>query len=738
MEQQVIFRDFQEQTASDHNNTQSFARQSFDHVINDAITKSNRFAGFNVIKTAQTEVQVSAGRLYDQNGAVFSRNVTVTQSMTPYLAAAAQRIITVSVYGQEIETDIQERDFLVNVETGATQPDAVAMQRARSAELVFTSGAESADPQPAPIPSTHAVIAHILVDTLQVVSITMVADNMVVSTEGLNARTKSLEAFRDQIEPRVTSIASDLSSLSSQVENASTQRDLLKLYQDFDELKRRLDVPALATDSFTDKFTSEDFSDVEDAGGLGYDAKVDAGLRFPMANMSIKAINIFSANDPNATLSNGMLLPRFKNELKISTGEYHSDIGIAQYGFQTTEVVQKTITKTRLRYGPYWAWYYPYYYYAPYYAVWGDGSVYAGILRPRAYIAYRYWYETYEETYSTTEVINHSISGALVGQTFLNANDLWATQLGFYVTSKAAASDIWVTLCEVTNGMPDKDKAILVQAYPHASIVSGWNVMNIPPTFLESGKRYAVVFVSDANHRFGMSSGQSYIDGTFFYSTDGEYFLGDLTKDLMIQVIGAKFDNAQVAIELEALNLDGGIDSIDLETPMVSPASTNLVFEVQPNGTGAWFPLNETNVDAFNGMPPLCRFRARFVGTRDMHTGFKLTGSEVRLTRPKTSMKHVSKTVTLSSASDEIRVRVVVEGYDPLVHTLDCKLRVGSTTEDADVSEFILRDEDAKRYEATFKFDLSVGTTDCRVILLGGSTSAANLFHIDERLLWAM
>lgn len=726
MEQRVIFRDFQEQVSGDHNNIQEFVRQSLDHIAHDTVTKSNRYAGFAVSKTAQTEVQVAPGRLYDQNGAVFSRSIAVTQSLTPYLAAAAKRIITLSVYGQEIETDIQERDFLRNVETGATEPDAVAMLRARSAELVFTSGAEGADPQPAPIPSTHAVIAHILVDTLQVVSIAMLPDNAVTSSEQLNARTKALEAFREQIEPRVTSIASDLSSLATQVESASTQRDVLKLYQDFDELKRRLDVPALATDSFTDKFTSDEFSDVENAAGLGYDAKVDSGLRFPTANASIKAMNIFSANDPNASFVSGMLLPRFTHELKIGTGNYHSEIGIAQYGFQTTEIVQRTISKTRLRYGPYWAWYYPYYYYVPYLTFGG-----------RWYYSFRYWYETYEETYTTTEVVNHSINGALVGQSFLNANDTWATQLGFYVTSKAAAEDIWITLCEVTNGQPDKHKAILVQSYPHASIVAGWNKMSIPPTFLESGKRYALVIVSNANHKFGMSSGQSYLDGTFFFSTDGEYFLGDLTKDLMIQVWGAKFDNAQVAIELEALNLDGGIDSIDLETSMVSPASTNLVFEVQPNGSGAWFPLNETNVNAFNGMPPLCRFRARFVGTRDMHTGFRLTGSEVRLTRPKTAMKHVSDLITLSAASDAIRVRTVLEGYDPAVHTLDCQLRVGAVNEDADVEEFILRDADAKRYEVTFKFDLPATTTDCRVVLMATTTSASNLFHVNERLLWA-
>lgn len=725
MENQVIFRDYQEQQASDHNNIQTHVRASADHFANDVVTKSNRYAGFEVTKSAQAEVKVSPGRLYERGGAIYSRAATVTQGMVPYLASAAQRIITVSVYGQEVETDIQERDFLVDTETGRTQPDAVPMLRSRSAELVFTQGAESADPQPPPIPTTHAIIAYILVDNLSVVSVTMAAEFAVVSTESLHARTNALEAFRDQIEPRVTSIASDLAALTNQVSGSTSQADFLRLAAELVALKKRMDVPELALATHFDDFSTIDHSDTTNTAALGYDANVDSGLRFPLANMSIKSMNIFSANDPNASFVSGTLLPRYASVLKLSTGAYHSEIGIAQYGFQTTEIVQKTVSKTRLRYGPYWYWYYPYY------------LKNMGGFRFVVWSWVRgYWYETYEETYTTEEVVNHSIAGAMVGQTFLNANDTWATRLGFYVRKKAANENISVALCEVTNGQPDMSRAILVQSYPHASIVTGWNVMNIAPTFLQGGHRYALVFISNANHTFGMAQGQSYIDGTFFYSTDGEYFLGDLTKDLMIQVYGAKFNSAQVAIELEALNLDGGINSIDLETAMVQPGSTKLIFEFQPNGSGTWFPLNETNVTGLNGVPPLCRFRARFVGTRDMQTGFNITNSKVTLRRPKTTLKHVSKVITYPS-SKELRVKCTVEGFQTTPHDLNCQVRIGSTTFDADIEEVVLKDADARRYEITYRFNLAANSTSCRIIFTGTTTAASNIFHANERIFWA-
>ena len=76
-------------------------------------------------------------------------------------------------------------------------------------------------------------------------------------------------------------------------------------------------------------------------------------------------------------------------------------------------------------------------------------------------------------------------------------------------------------------------------AYSEASIVVGWNTVTIPPTFMKKGSKYAVVLISNANHTLGMTSGQTYLDGTFFYSTDGIYYQGDITKDLMLQVWGA-------------------------------------------------------------------------------------------------------------------------------------------------------------------------------------------------------
>ena len=751
MEKLVYFRDFQEQQASDHNNIQAYARTSIDHIVDDVVTKSNRYAGFAVVKSAQAEVSVASGRLYQAGGAVFNRASSLTQSLTAYLAAASQRIVAVSVYGQENDTDVTERDFLRNVETGTTEPDSVAMSRSRDAVIVFTPGAESADPQPPAISGAHAVIAYILVDTIQVLSVTMQTQNAVASTELLDQRVKVQEAFRAAIEPRVSSLAADLAALANEVHTRAPAKDLSNLYIDMARVKDLLAVPDDASDYGADHFLTTTESDVDNTAALGFDALVQEGIRFPAANEDVGELDIFSANDPNAKVTSGLLLPKFDHALRMAILTYHSDIGIAQYGFQTFNLVQRLMSRERLRYGSIFTvctnaqW-------------WKDGTfdsttgtftkdgesfqlvgleqnlgVGHEIMRLR-----QVWVDTYDEPYWDYVVQEHTITGAQVAQTFLAGNDFWLSRIGFFVTAKAANENVFLTLCEVTNGVPDLDKVILHQTVDHASLVEGdWTRVEVVPTFLKAGKRYAVVLTSNANHRIGMASGENYLDGTFFYSTDGAYFQGDLTKDLLLELWGARFIAPQVTVELDALNLDGGIRNIDLLAGSVVPASTKLVFEVQPGGSGAWVPLTVDDLTAFNSTPPLCRFRARFVGTKDIMPGLMLTGSEWRLSRPKTAFTHISTEQTLGAAADTIVVKFTLEDFDDTPHDFDCRLRVGGAWETPDVTEEIVLNAADKRIMRTYTFNLDDATESFRIEAKGSTNSAGNTFHVAERVHYA-
>ena len=754
MERQVIFRDYQEQTAADHNNLQAFTRESFDRIVKDAITAGRKYAGFNVSQTGQVEVQIAPGALYVE-GAVHEKRSALTQSLATYTAAAAQRIVTLSAFGQETEVDSQQRDFLVDTETGETEPKAVAMTRSRDVNLVFTSGAESADPVPPPIPSTHVVIAHILMDTTQIVSITMVGSNEVVSTDDLDLRTGELEGFREAIAPRVETLASDLARLSQELQSRGSQDYIIQLYKDMARVKEQLEMGDEATDYGADRFLTPDESDVANAANLGFDAKVEEGIRFADANADIFGINLFSANDPNAKLVNGILMPKYSHALKLRTGTYHSDTGMAQYGFQTFDMVQKTMSRKRIRYGNWFT--------VCTNSAWWDSGKYdkaSGIFKRgneefqvSGVVGNFQWpgheimrirqifVDKVKEKYWDKVVTKTQITGAQVAQTFLIANDTWATQLGFYITAKGGSSNISVKICEVTGGMPDITKVILHTTYAHTKIVTGWNRLEIPPTFLEGGNRYAVVLTSNANHKVGMSQeSKSTLDGTFFYSTDGAYYQGDLTKDMMIEVWGAQFASSQVTIELEALNLDGGIRDIDINADMIEPGSAKVIFEVQPNGSGKWYQIDPEaeSYDAFTANPPLCRFRVRFVGTTAMHGGITLTGSTVKVFRPKTAFRHVTTPIVLSGPRNTVTVQLVVEDFNDVAHDIACKLRVGSTDEMPDSTVVKVLDEHAGRQEITYTFNLAAPATTFRIVTDGATNSPTTTFHVSWRVHWAM
>lgn len=751
MQKRTQFRDYQEQVAGDHNNLQDYARESLDDIVKDLGTTGRKYSEFLVSKTGQIEVTVAPGRFFDA-GAVFKRGTSLVQSMSAYTAGAAKRIVAVSVYGQTVETDVQQRDFVINTTTLETEPQSVSMTISRECQIVFTPGSEAADPVAPPVPATHAVIAYVLMDTTQILSVTM-QPNRIVSTDELDVRARALEAWRAATEPKIAGIQSDIADLANRLAQTVSRPTIQAMQFDIARVKAKLSIPAGAAAYGADYYLLPKNSDTTNLAGLGYDALVEEGIRFPTANASQFEIGLFSANDPNASLVGGVLVPRYTEDLKLQVGPFSSELGISQYGFQTLDMKQGFMSRMRVRYGgaysvctngAYWDVTpgFPAQQNLYDFATTDITSVANVLYADGAYTQQRkqtYWIDQWKEPFSYTVTQNYSIQGAQVAQSFLVPNDTICTKLGFYITGKAAAEDIHIALCEITNGVPDLDKLIYKGVYPHASIVENdWNRISITPTFLRKGKRLALVFVSNANHKIGMASGQAMLDGTFFYSTDGSYFLGDLTKDMMIEIWGAKFNASQVTIEFGVINLDGGFRNIDILAQIWEPDSTKLIFEMRPGGSGDWMPVVNDNGAILATAPALAQFRARYVGTRDVMPMLRLTGSRVKVSRPKTAFREVSKPITvpaISAGSNNVTVKVTLESFDETPHDHSMTLRVGST--DVNPATTVTKalpagEEGQLRWERTYTFTVTAGTTSFRVVQNGATTGASSTYHVGE------
>lgn len=750
MEKQVIFREYHSQEAGDHNNLQTFAQQALDHITVDAVTSARRFAGFTVSKSDQAEVTIQPGRMYDTSGAIFARDTSLSQSMLGFLPAAAQRIVSISVYGGVIDTETEQRDKLVDQETGETTAVAVDTVRQRQATLVVTQGQESADPQPPALPAEHVEIARILLDPTQVVQVTQLSINQVVSTQALDTRSRSLEAWRGQITPKVNGLGADLADLARQTAGSASQHTMRTMRRDIARIKEALSFPSDATNYGASYYMiKDDGDDYDNSQGLGYDIKIEEGLRFPDANANQFEISLFSQLDPNASLNNGILLPKYSSEVKIANEEYHSQLGMAQYGFQNHEVKVGYMSRSRLRYGG-----------SKF--VCTNGVVYdteSGVpvmsnvfdfesqslvskyatYAQGNYIHYRenqYWFDSWREPFLYTETTDHAISGAEISQTIPITNDIWCDGLDIWVAQKGGAENIHLAICEVIAGQPDKSKTIAYAVLDHNDIVTGWNTISFPPTFLGKGGRFAAVLISNSDHQLGMTSGQQYLDGTFFYSTDGAYYQGDLTKDLMFRLRGARFDAPHVTIEFQPINLDGGFRDIDIMGHMWAPESTELIFEMRPGGAGDWQALTVDNLNILDTAPPLAQFRARFIGTRDMMPALQLTGSRVSVSRPKTSGIYVSDELTLASASDSLVFEVLLENFDdtPHDHTLTIKPN-GAAVELPDLVSTTIVNADERRVKRVYSFSLGAPITAFSIIQTINTNSASDTCHVAE-LVW--
>jgi hypothetical protein len=227
-----------------------------------------------------------------------------------------------------------------------------------------------------------------------------------------------------------------------------------------------------------------------------------------------------------------------------------------------------------------------------------------------------------------------------------------------------------------------------------------------------------------------MASGGAYLAGTFFYTTDGAYFAGDLTKDMMFGLRFAKFANSRIVVDMQPLNLDGGISDIDILAGMIGPEATDLTFQVQVNSV--WRPLSAVSKDALVGLPPLLPLQAVFQGTPDIHAGIKLSDSRVKVSRPRTTLKHISTPRLLPAATQTIRVVMTIGAWNPARHTWTQQIKTAGGT----ISPSVTQDVDLgnNRLQRTFRYNLASAITQFQIVNNATTTTALDCQLAEERI----
>jgi len=667
MEKQVIFRDRQEFQAADPNALEGYVRASIDHLVIDAVSSGKHYTGFTSAATGATEVTVQPGRYYN-GGAVYVNEDEQGINLFQYVPLVTSKIVAIVVWGQEVDTQVEPRDFLVDLQTGATEPQAVAMERVRHCEVNPMPGTESANPQPPVLQTGTMAVAYVYMTPSGISRVEM-QPGVLPNGDDHEVRLDVLEAWKAAAEPRISSIATDLSALAKAIEGKVDRAVFMEVAGDVATIKDKIQLPASYASYDADAFSG---ITKQNQAHAGYSARVDNGLLFPFATSATPALALFNPIDASVkTNGAGMVLPAYAHVARIQTQGYAGDLSVSQYQVQTHTLRAKLVQHWRWCYGwhrnfysRWYAWNYPtFYWFRPWWGFWW--------AKPET---------VYVDSVSTT-----SYGGAIVAQTFLNPNATWLTRLGLYFTSIAAAGGVQVVVCETDAGKPNLQKAVAqttlavgdLKAYPQETTI------DLPHVLLESGKRYAVALITTGDHRVATVSGNAYTQGTLFYGSDGDYFQGDLTKDLMFTVYGAQFNRARTEVQLQSVSLAGGLTDIDISAPHVVPDGCQLQYEIQPQGSGTWYPLGNASMVLGNDTtaPSLVNLRAVLLGTSDLAPAFALTSGAITVSRPDVAVQSWSTTRTLGGATTSVTLKLMLADWDAANHAITPKIVTSGPTE---------------------------------------------------------
>ena len=717
MEKQVIFRDRQELQSADLNAIGQHAGDAIAHLVLDAVSGALKFTGGAVSAKSATEVDVAALRFYN-GGKVYASEQTETLNLFQYLPLVAKKCVAVVVWGEVIDTDVQPRDFLVDLTTGATEPQAVAMAKLWKANVNLQPGNESVDPQPPVLQTGTLAIALVYLTPGGVERIELQDASRLPTLQGHEQRLFEHEAWRTQAEPRISSIATDLAGLAKKTMSLVGRDTVVELANDVARLKAKVNLPTAYASYESDYYGNTDKSD---AAGVGYSAAVRNGLLFPTAGQASVGLALFNPYDAGIKRSaEDLVLPAYTDRARIQTSGYSGDISASQYQVQSQTIREYTATVWDYTYGwnynyynGWWnSWYWNYYGYN-----WG-------------------WYGYYgyrvarQETRYELQTVTTSYNGAIIGQTFLVSNAMWLTKVGLQFTQIGASGDVMVAVCETEGGKPDLLKTLTrvtvargdLKKYPEETAIP------VPPVLLEAGKRYALVLITQGDHRLATVSGNDYTQGTLFFGTDGDYFTGDLTKDLMFCLYAAQFAQPRVEVVLQSVSLAGGISDINIAAPQIVPDGCELRYEIQVGGK--WYPLGDAAM-RLSTLPDIVPLRLVLLGTSDLAPAFRLAPNAITGSRAATSLAHWSKLRTLAAPSSSITVQVVVAQWDAAHHTLACEIKSGATTYTPATT--VVRDEpDGQAKRITFTFTPPAIST--YAIKLTGARSAASApFVVVER-----
>lgn len=758
MQRKVNISQYQKVTNEDLNNMGLFPRASIDDLNRDIGTDENRFAGFAITQSSSSSLTVGAGRFH-KNGEVYANtdNGGVTVSMLSSLPVVAKRVAIIVAWGTTNDTDTESRQYVTDVNTMQTEARETATESRRVANIGAEYGVENATPSDPAIQADYVAIARVILTPAGIESYEMIEANRVRSAKSIGEEVDVINERLDAIGPELDNAKSNIASIADGMRLKADLKFVTDLAFDVANVKETVGLPANYT-----AWGAEHFLDATgvDAAFSGYDALVREGLHYSHVASASQAITLANALDASVVVNDNIALPSFTSVLRLSVTGRDGEYALADTTVETKVLKHRQRCRHRVRWhrtkkvGTCGRW-------------WGSGrydpykdvffrtgetwvvvdavdrtkSVNNIIKKLLAGTIHRHCRRHMEDHWHDRILVSTNINGSIAGQTFLQAADGYLTKIGLFFTRRANAGDVRVSICEtLTSGEPDLDKVVASTVLLQSSITANINgtvetQVTFTPTPLTKGKRYAVVLISTGAHFVATVSGNKLATGSLYYWNDGVPVQAAADRDLTMKQYFAEFTNPIVQVQLEALQLAGGIDMVDINADVTEFEGTSIEFQMR-DGDAIWKTIGAEET-LLTSRPALVQFRAVFIGTKDIMPALGLgsTRSNVELSRAKTTRTAITTVKTMPSAINSVVVRVRYENWDNAHNASTVTVLVGAghtTVETADSTTTKVAPDDSTAVIKEYTFNLASSRTDFRIKEVGTTDSNLYCDHVAE------
>lgn len=771
MERLVIHRDRQELQAADLNNMQDFARATIDRLTSDGVGEGQFFTGFSPQETGTYEITLGPGRLYSSGG-MYREVASTVHDLFNLRPISQTTIVAITAFGQNLETDVQPRDVLIDPDNGTTEPQPVAMETLRKAAIGVIPGAEDAAPQPPAIPANNVLLALVTLSTSGIASVSYQTQNLLPQAHRNKVGLDAVEAWRAEIENALTTFRSDMAALAgalgtkadrSRVDYhanrlAALEAGVSTISEDFRNHQAEVAATSIFLAANVELYSSTTKSDTDH---VDYDARVSGGLHFPFTASDTPAggLQLLNPADPKVRIVDDILKPVATSETTLSVrGNEAGQAGLTAYSSTTTRSVAHTGTRsisqaglndvvirtvprngapTVLAVGG-----------QPYNATNTQSSpkgsdwvevVYRGTTAPTTTT------ETYTYYTQETDTVNHTAHGRSQG--FMTSRGGWVNEARLWFHTLDANQGATIILCEADDsGVPKMARTLGRVTVTYETLIAknadGSSSITLPPVYLSAGQRFSLVILSEGAHKLSLVSGtRNLSQGQHHALTAADTWTapGDQAQhDIEMELAFDRYEDTSVTIDLQPLQLSGGVTNLVLQTPLLTPANTSVRFELQ--AAGAWYELwPGQSIDGYDWSQsaPIIPLRVTLIGTNDVMPSIGIGAkSEFTVGRMATAMTHISELIDAGSPASKIRVKTRLENFDEANHDCTISLLVGGAPVVATSTADTVLDDDS--IQRTAVFDMGVSPTQTFAVKTEGTAlSNVSTFMISERLDYA-